>query len=559
MSNNLTAFLTGQIPFIIIVSAILTAIASVFLLWFYRKAVVRSMSVLAGVSSESSEPLISSKVPNSIASPVFSVVDIRTVNKAGYQTNGLYLKAIHSINHVTLSYAVAVLVYALIFTAVKMICAGDGFFIFRFLLLLSIYCWPVVLISFLINPSHIKRILVFYAAMSTLIGGIAILRNSSGKVSPVDLIVLWSITNAPATALLLTFLNRKVRAVGPLVLVFMIIAITGSTVFIPLIINNKYLFIPAASFWGLFSFNAEMMFLLIQLAGFVFFGVFGWMLLKYLGHQYQKKSMSEQSITIDAIFLLFCIVESIDNLFEWVGWIFAGLAAFVLYKITFRVTLRLFSEQNKMGSTGRCLLLLRVFALGKKSARLYDAITSVWLRTGSVSMISGPDLATTTVEPHEFLDFMGGHLSRQFVKGEKELEERIAGLDTLPDPDGRYRVNEFFCRADTWQMTMKRLARESDAVLMDLRSFSANNKGCLYELQQLFNIVKLDMLLLVIDASTDRAFLETSIRDIWQTLRADSPNAKLSQPLVRCFSVSQFNHEETGKLLSILYNANATA
>ena len=102
---------------------------------------------------------------------------------------------------------------------------------------------------------------------------------------------------------------------------------------------------------------------------------------------------------------------------------------------------------------------------------------------------------TGIVEPPEILDFVGGRMSRRFVRGKDDLEQRLTELDTLPDPDGRYRVNEFFCRADTWQMTMRQLAARSDAVLMDLRCFSPSNQGCLYELGQLVNIVPLSRVL----------------------------------------------------------------
>ena len=57
----------------------------------------------------------------------------------------------------------------------------------------------------------------------------------------------------------------------------------------------------------------------------------------------------------------------------------------------------------------------------------------------------------------------------------------------MPDPDGRYRIKEFFCYNDTWQMTMERLAAASDAVLMDLRSFSRVNQGCIFELGRLLD------------------------------------------------------------------------
>ena len=87
-------------------------------------------------------------------------------------------------------------------------------------------------------------------------------------------------------------------------------------------------------------------------------------------------------------------------------------------------------------------------------------------------MIAGPDLATTTIEPHEFLDFVSGKLDRRFIDNGRTLDLRIDQMDLAPDREGQFRVTEFFCHDDTWKMTLARLADESDAVLMDLRGFS---------------------------------------------------------------------------------------
>ena len=49
-----------------------------------------------------------------------------------------------------------------------------------------------------------------------------------------------------------------------------------------------------------------------------------------------------------------------------------------------------------------------------------------------------------------------------------------------------------FCHNDTWKMVLKRLSRESDAVLMDLRGFLPDNQGCVFEINELLNVVPLD-------------------------------------------------------------------
>jgi hypothetical protein len=159
------------------------------------------------------------------------------------------------------------------------------------------------------------------------------------------------------------------------------------------------------------------------------------------------------------------------------------------------------------------------------------------------------------VKPHEFLDYLGGRLSRQFVQGRADLAERLSRMDIRPDPDGRHRVNDFFCHMDTWQITMRRLAARSDAVLMDLRSFSPANQGCLYELEQLLGLVPLEDVVLVVDDTTDRPFLAATLQTLWQSVPADSPNRGLGAPQIRLFQVSSGSPEEVRALLKSLFGA----
>jgi hypothetical protein len=209
---------------------------------------------------------------------------------------------------------------------------------------------------------------------------------------------------------------------------------------------------------------------------------------------------------------------------------------------------------------GLSLLLLRVFALGPRSERAVDAQAKRWRRIGTIELIAGPDLVTSTVEPHEFLDFLAGRLSRRFLHGEADLEQRVASRDRGPDPDGRYRLNEFFCHADTWQGTMGRLAAEADVVLMDLRSFSPTDQGCITELAHMLAAVPLDRVLLIEDATTDEPFLRETLETLWSRLPAGSPNRSLAEPALRIFRLGKRPTEEmAGLVRHLLHRSTASA
>jgi hypothetical protein len=269
------------------------------------------------------------------------------------------------------------------------------------------------------------------------------------------------------------------------------------------------------------------------LLGLLLFAVFAWLVLRWIGARYSAKKFSDESLTVDVIFVLFGIIASVDLVFEHWMWIATGLVAFVAYKVVAQIGLRFL---RRMPSPKR-LLLLRVFALGKRSEPLFDAMRKAWLRGGAIAMIAGPDLVTSAVEPHEFLGFLSGKLARTFVRDDADLNRRVAAIDSRPDPDGRYRVAEFFCRADTWQPTMRRLVADSDAVLMDLRTFSALNQGCVYELGRLLDAIELNRVVFVTDKSTDRSFLEATLQQQWSSLAAESPNRFVSEPAAQFFEV----------------------
>src|SRR5580765_7860309 len=135
-----------------------------------------------------------------------------------------------------------------------------------------------------------------------------------------------------------------------------------------------------------------------------------------------------------------------------------------------------------------------------------------------MQMFAGPGLATSSIEPHEFLDFLTGKLDRRFIDSGRTLDMRINQMDLRPDKEGQFRDTEFFCHDDTWKMTLARLADESDAVLMDLRGFSAIHAGCIFEIHEIFNVVPLPRVVFAIDQGTDQTFLRKTMQNAWRQL-----------------------------------------
>jgi hypothetical protein len=171
----------------------------------------------------------------------------------------------------------------------------------------------------------------------------------------------------------------------------------------------------------------------------------------------------------------------------------------------------------------RTLLLLRVFGFDQRAQRLLEELEHRWRFLGPIRVTGSPDLAYSTIRPYEVFEFLTGRLSRRFVSSEQELRARIDGPVTA-DMDGSFRIQDFYCHADTWKMTVSVLGREADAVVMDLRTFSEENEGCIFEIENLIATVAVQQIVFLVDDSTDIPLLEDTLHRSWRAMPENSPN-----------------------------------
>lgn len=543
----------GRLATIVLVSPVLTGLLSLLLLWVYRRAVIRGMSKLTGPGDAHATYGAISPLGGAGTRPLRIVtMDAASAPVGAVGRDSTSDAARTSLRRLGLAYLLAGMAYTLCLTVIYLF-----FFEFtlgRLLWFLVDFSWPTVFAAFMLLAMDRRGqagIVGTYLAVAVVVGSWVLLR--SPDVGPADVVLRWLTVNGPGTLLLLLFLVRRVRAVGPLLLPIMVAGVTGAVTMPHIIATSD----PLLSVVGIVGESLDVdggtLYWAATVLAFIVVSTVGWLLLRWAARLYQRKAVSDQMLVLDAMFLLFAVSQTVGLWFQGLGWMLAGPIAFVVYRLVFWASLRMMIHREARQHDPRTLLLLRVFSLGPRSQRLFDVLTKRWLHLGSMSLIAGPDLATACVEPHEFWDFLSGRLSRQFVAGTADLWQRLAALDAQPDPDGRYRVNEFFCRNDTWQMTMQQLVARSDAVLMDLRNFSPSNQGCLYELEQLLNGVYLPQVLLIVDASTDLRFLVDRLLDLWRKVPANSPNRSLWDPEVRLYQVDSGTGAEARTLLSLLY------
>ncbi len=530
-SNALAVALTGQLTFILIVSAILALVASYLLLRLYRRAVIKSMQRRR--QSDILEPkgfLPPEPEYKPLDAPLTFSFVTRDAANANKHAAALYRSAARRRWQTALVHILAGCVFAAAMAGALMTAGKTDFSLLRFLFLTWVNGWPIILaIDLAIGIARRARIAaaLVYFLVGVIIAALFLAKNPGLPIG--QLLYLWLGSNAPATLLLVIFLNRRIRAIGPMMLVFMILGVTGASLIVALTGNHPKLHKAISDVAFSIGLGAAGTLVALQVIGFAAFAITGWWNLGVLSRLYASKKISEQSIIIDAVWLLFGIVNSIGLVVHGPLWILSGLAAFALYKVAVVGLFRTFRIARRAQVGGRRLLLLRAFALGKRGEILCDILGKSWRSVGSIQMIAGRDSATSAIEPHEFLEFVRGNLARRFIDSARTLDLRIDHMDLAPAKDGQFRVTEFFCHDDTWKMTLARLADDSDAVLMDLRGLSPKNAACVLEINELFNLVPLQRAVFAIDETTDQPFLRQTMQQAWSQLKDRSPNRKLPE------------------------------
>lgn len=306
----------------------------------------------------------------------------------------------------------------------------------------------------------------------------------------------------PFLLLLLTG-HRRVRAVAPMTL-------AGSFVFCAVLLGGLFLR-PAVFRLGTLSGIARIAALVILSL------LVCWSLLRLLAVLYERKVYSDRQLLVDC-WSLVVILYAFARLGETPGapWLLiaAAFIVFLAYRLLIQLALRLLVRRIER-LPNRRLLLLRTFGSQRRTERLFDAIGERWRFHGTVLMIAGADLAAHIINPADYLRFLRRRLRHGFIKSDTDLQRNLERLDDRPDPDGRYRVNELFCAEHAWRKAVVALLDRADVVLMDLRGFGLNNRGCVFELQQLVERGPAERVFLAVDDTTDLKHLEATIQDAW--------------------------------------------
>ena len=517
-----------------VTAGLLTLLVGGVLLWRYRKRVAQLMKA---ASSRPAAPLPT-------AEPAVQRPPVTLAPPADTTVPHAVRAAAAALRRAALVQVVAGLAFGLVAAWLQLRADGTEPNFNRLAVMSWTWAWPTVLALGLVWDGDRRRKRLAWAAYF----GVLLLictRIALGETPPLQMfgvrvpaffqgLAFWAVTLS-FSPLLLLFLNRSVRSIGPALLAMMLVAMLGGTLAMVAASTPAGMAAVAQALWAL-QLPAHLMLPLMQLGGMLAFAPLAWWVGRRLRAAYAAKWLTDQSLMIDTLWLFQAVVLSLEltRAIGPAGWL--GLGVWGLHKAITVAGMASAARAARQRTPLR-LLLLRVFnrrdaqgrVVSRRAAaeRLFDLLGARWRYVGPIAMIGAPDLATSTIDPHEFLDFLAGRLHERFIIESADVPLRLAALDERCDFDARWRVTELFCGNDAWRPAVLGLMARSELVAMDLRDFGPDNQGCMFELQALLDLVPAERVALLVDASTRLDFLQSTIDACLGRVSASSPNARV--------------------------------
>lgn len=524
--------LLGVLLFAIPVAMLITVLT----VTLYRRSVKKAMRISAGKAVDANVQQGGSATTQPLT--------ISVISDAGADASQRLRQSRVAMRKLSTVYVLAGFAQSVVILLLYFWLNGIEFRPLRTLMVWLPYAWPIILtltLTAAATRGQKYALIVGYFSALLLTDAAADVFDMRFQPGFGELFKLWAIIMGPPTLVMALLSNRAWRSVG-LIALFFAIVLVGSY-----ILGFQALGCLALSTRD--SVLLDNFFYLLAGSILLFFGM-AWFGLRRLVRSYREKRYSDQMQILDSWWLLVTLLETLSQTTASGVASFSFLLAFVAYKALVKTGLRRM-RPNQTEEVPGALLMLRVFGFTARTRQLNDQVSQYWRYHGPINMIGGTDLATALIEPDELLQFWSGKLRQNFIADEADLHARLQAMDSRCDPDGRYRINEFFCHDNTWQATVKALAQRSTAVLMDLRGFGKTNRGCEFELGMLLAEVPLARMLLLVDGTTKLEDLEPLLQSVWEKLPDTSPNRALATPVLRLFH-AQTNDKALKPLLSRL-------
>ena len=239
-------------------------------------------------------------------------------------------------------------------------------------------------------------------------------------------------------------------------------------------------------------------------------------------------------------------------------WRFIGTFSTIVDPSYVRFQFAAFSPGNRRRSVGITLLYGMAASLVPVLTSNFETALPSWVTERSFAQIQ--KVAPLLLVPLAILPILL-YIRRRFIINAAQFDAEIDGtMQTrlLPGISGIFRGLAMFCFDDIWKPAVGHMLKCADVVLMDLRGFLPERKGCAYEIGELIDHFPISRLLFLIDEKCDKQELYKLVRDRWQTMSPNSPNQAVAEPSIKVYIAHQHKKKDIAKILAML-SANVEA
>jgi hypothetical protein len=229
----------GAFLFYLLLGGFLTLVLGMLALVLFRRAVRKNMEG----AQAADPPVPASGSRRAATAPLVVRVETFPAQPSGIGPSDRPLRRLAA------AHAIAGLAFGIVAAFLLLVLSGTEIAPLRFAAVAWSYTWPTVLVlALLVGPGRRTQaeILLCYLGGLAILCFVAWLADTPelslgayfslpGFLSPA---VIWGI-NAVPSAFLLLFLNRAIRAIGPLVIVFTTVALLGSHVALSILANES--------------------------------------------------------------------------------------------------------------------------------------------------------------------------------------------------------------------------------------------------------------------------------------------------------------------------------
>jgi hypothetical protein len=120
------------------------------------------------------------------------------------------------------------------------------------------------------------------------------------------------------------------------------------------------------------------------------------------------------------------------------------------------------------------------------------------------------------------------YVTSRFAKSQGQAEERIAKAVEKGKRlrGGVFRGLPVWCFDDVWKPAVRHMLTDARALLMDLRGFTPERKGCAYEIGEIIDRFPIERTVFLVQDNAGKEELFALIRERWARMGPDSPNRR---------------------------------